>query len=315
MSMMEGNKRMKVSHHSDLELPQIGAGTFEIEESNDILCALRLGFKHIDLAEAYGNLNIVKQAFQLAFLPISSSGLGINRNSIFITMKVFKINNKRHISNLLEKVGLDYFDLLLYHTPDKHFTDQETMEMDWKKLIDEKDSGRVLQIGVSNYYKQHLNRLLYFCNSNGLQFPYANQIMINPYVFPKETIDFCNNWNIKVISYCPLGYVFVNWLLDEVNVKDIASKKGCSPSQVVLSWLLKQGLYAIPRSSNEMHLKSNLESQGVDWQMNGAEDTEFEEKMQSLQKTGDEFFTYLIDTSQEAFLQDIEWGKDWIMQP
>ena len=158
MSKVEGNKRVKLSHHSDLELPQIGAGTYEIRRRDDILCALKLGYKHFDLGESYGNLNIVKQAFQLAFLPISSSGLGINRNSIFVTMKVFKINNMRHISNLLEKVGLGYFDLLLYHTPDKHCIDQETMERNWRKLIAEKDSGRVLQIGVSNYYKQHLDR-------------------------------------------------------------------------------------------------------------------------------------------------------------
>jgi diketogulonate reductase-like aldo/keto reductase len=186
------------------------------------------------------------------------------------------------------------------------------MERNWRKLIDEKYSGRVLQIGVSNYYKQHLDRLLYFCNNNNLPIPYANQIMVNPYVFPKETIDFCNNWNIKVIAYCPLGYVYSKSIRDEENVKDIALKNECSPSQVVLAWLLKQGLYVIPRSSNEMHLESNLESQGVvDW----TENPELEEKMQSLQKTNEDLLGLMIEYSKNAFLQEIDWGKDWIMQP
>jgi diketogulonate reductase-like aldo/keto reductase len=171
----------------------------------------------------------------------------------------------------------------------------------------------VLQIGVSNYYQQHLERLLYFCTKNDLPFPFANQIMVNPYVFPKETIDFCKYWNIKVIAYCPLGYVYSESILEEDYVKDIALKIGCRSSQVVLAWLLKQGLYVIPRSSKEMHLKSNIESLRVDW----PENSDFAEKMQSLQKTTlEELLPRMIDISQDAFYQEINWGKDWIiMQP
>ena len=310
--IMEGNKRLKVSHHhdADLDFAQIGAGTFQISSSEDILCALRIGYKHIDLAEAYENLKEVNKALTQAFLPLSEGGLGIERNTLFITMKVHRIFSNDHISDLLKFVGVDFFDLLLYHTPEGHFTNRKTMEKNWRYLIAEKDSGRVRQIGVSNFYKQHLDRLLVFCNNHRLQFPFANQILINPYVFPKETINFCKYWSIKVIAYCPLGYSYSDQILSEAHVKDIALQLGCSPSQVVLSWLLKQGLHVIPRSSNEEHLKSNLDSKEVDWQMNGTEKAEFEEMMQSLQKSNNEVFGYMIDISIDAFCEEIMWGTE-----
>jgi len=224
-------------------------------------------------------------------------------------MKVHRILSNYHISDLLKIVGVDFFDLLLYHSPGGHFTNKKTMEKNWRKLIAEKDSGKVCQIGVSNFYKQHLDRLLVFCNDHRLQIPFANQILINPYVFPKETINFCKYWNIKVIAYCPLGFSYCDQILSETNVKDIALQIGCSPSQVVLSWLLKQGIHVIPRSSNEEHLKSNLDSKEVDWQMN-KEKPEFEEMMQSLQKSNNEVFGYMIDISIDAFCEEIKWGTE-----
>jgi len=73
-------------------------------------------------------------------------------------------------------------------------------------------------------------------------------------------------------------------------------KLRCSPTQIVLSWLLKQSLYVIPKSSNAEHLKCNLESQGVDWQMN--ETKELVECEEKLQKTNDDkVFNYKIDIS------------------
>ena len=113
---MKGNKRQKQTH-----CPPIGAGTFEIKNKEAIIRALQIGYRHLDLAEAYGNLQIVKEALYTAFKPISDGGLEIHRSSLFLTMKVFEISDKNHIARLLERVGVDYFDLLLYHSPTAHF--------------------------------------------------------------------------------------------------------------------------------------------------------------------------------------------------
>jgi len=145
----------------------------------------------------------------------------------------------------------------------------------------------VVNIGVSNCYKQHLNRLLKYCNDNHLAFPYANEILINPYVMPVETIEFCKYWNIKLIAYCPLGFAYSETLLGDEKVKLIAYELDCKPSQVVLSWLIKQGFYVIPKSSNEDHLKSNF----------------------NLQETDILFNTFMIECSLDAFNQNLSWDN------
>jgi diketogulonate reductase-like aldo/keto reductase len=222
------------------------------------------------LAEAYGNLKIVKEALYTAFKPISDGGLEIHRSSLFLTMKVFKISGTNHIASLLERVGVDYFDLLLYHSPTAHFGSQSTMEVNWQKLIIEKQNENVSHIGVSNFYKQHLTRLLKYCNDSDL-------------------------------DDSPLGFVFSKQLLGEANVQQIANETKCDPAQVVLSWLKKLGFYVIPKSSNEDHLRLNFNLHEID--------SKYDVMLQSLKKDGFDVFRYMIDLSMDAFSQEISWDN------
>ena len=290
-----------VKRQKQMDCPLIGAGTFQIENKESIIRALQIGYRHLDLAEAYGNLVIVKEALSTAFKPISEGGLEIPRSSLFLTMKVFEITSKNHIARLLERVGVDYFDLLLYHSPTAHFESQSTMEDNWQKLLVERQNGNVLHIGVSNFYKQHLTRLLKYCNDSDSEFPYANEIQMNPYVMPEETINFCKCWNIRLIAYCPLGFVFSKQLLGEDNVQQIAYDTKCDPAQVVLSWLKKLGFYVIPRSSNEDHLRLNFNLHEID--------SKYDVMLQSLKKDGFNVISYMIDISMDALCQEISWDN------
>jgi diketogulonate reductase-like aldo/keto reductase len=91
-----------------------GGGTFAVKTPQVIYNALSVGYRHLDLAENYNNLQHVKQALSLALAPLTEGGLGIERKDIWITVPVTSINN---INTLLAEVGTDYFDLLLYHYP------------------------------------------------------------------------------------------------------------------------------------------------------------------------------------------------------
>ena len=77
--------------------------------------ALSVGYRHLDLAENYNNLQYVKQALSLALASLTEGGLGIEKKDIWITMKV-PVQSINNISALLAEVGTDYFDLLLYHS-------------------------------------------------------------------------------------------------------------------------------------------------------------------------------------------------------
>ena len=91
----------------------IGFGAYAVKTPQVIYNALSVGYRHLDLAEDYNNLHNVKQALSQALAPLPEGGLGIERKDIWITMKV-PVNS---ISALLDEVGTDYFDLLLYHYP------------------------------------------------------------------------------------------------------------------------------------------------------------------------------------------------------
>jgi len=116
------SKRLRISSTaSNIDLttnlkriPLMGFGTFEVTSPQVIYNALSVGYRHLDLAENYNNLQHVKQALSLALAPLMEGGLGIERKDIWITVPVTSINN---INTLLAEVGTDYFDLLLYHYP------------------------------------------------------------------------------------------------------------------------------------------------------------------------------------------------------
>ena len=94
----------------------MGFGTFAVTSPLVIYNALSVGYRHLDLAENYNNLQHVKQALSLALAPLTECGLGIERKDIWITMKI-PVQSINNISTLLAEVGTDYFDLVLYHYP------------------------------------------------------------------------------------------------------------------------------------------------------------------------------------------------------
>lgn len=291
--------------------PRIGAGTFKITTKEQIISALRIGYMHLDLAESYDNLHVVHDALLMAFKPASDGGLGIERSSLYLTLKVFSIWGDEQIPRLLEKVGTEYFDLLLYHTPLSLFKDQSTMETNWKRLIKEKTMGRVLNIGVSNFYLQHLSRLLQYCVCQNIDKPYANEIQINPYVIPEDVIDFCKEWNILIIAYSPLGFHKSTELLNERNLNQIANELNGTPAQVVLAWLKLQDYYIIPKSCNDDHLRENYDLDAIAFKLKESPHApHFNEMIQSLQKPQIDLYCYMIDISLDAFLQIINWEYD-----
>ena len=96
-------------------------GTLRVKDADILFNANSQGFRHFDLAENYDNLEVVKVAFQFAFSH------GLSRSDFWITMKVYFLKGSSHVTNLLEKTGLKYFDLLLYHGSFHHFKNENAL--------------------------------------------------------------------------------------------------------------------------------------------------------------------------------------------
>jgi 2,5-diketo-D-gluconate reductase A len=221
---------------------------------------LSVGYRHLDLAENYNNLQHVKQALSQALAPLTEGGLGIERKDIWITIKIpVQSINKIHV--LLAEVGTDYFDLLLYHNPFSMFYSKARLKSAWKYMNGLKQWRAVKRrIGVSNFYASHLTKLFDVCREFNLEKPFANEIQINPYVYclEKDTLDLCFQNNVQLIAYSPLEFNTASIVLQDTGMQSIAEEIGISTAQLSFAWLLSKRICVFPKSNNILRQKKTL---------------------------------------------------------
>ena len=153
-------------------IPLIGFGTNAVKTPQVIYNALSVGYRHLDLAENYNNLQHVKQALTLALASLMEGSLEIERKDNWITMKIPVVISINNINALLAEVGIDYFDLLLYHYPFSMFDSKAQLKQSWIHMT-ELPKATVNRIGVSNFYDSRLTKLFDVCQDLNLQKPFA----------------------------------------------------------------------------------------------------------------------------------------------
>lgn len=256
------------------EIPLMGLGTFigiEVDRIHDlkkrhevtkatILTALAEGYRHLDLAANYGNLEAVAAALKEACLPKKKGGLGLKREDIWLTMKADGPFSQEHVESLLQQVGVDYFDLyLIHHVQAAGFENEHELEQNWRNLTNI-SKLKLKRIGVSNFYEPHLNRLLAICERKLLQKPYANEIELNLFCKNKGLMDYCQSHGIKIIAYSPLGYANAPSLLENEHLKALAKKLAATPAQAALAWMMEKGIAVIPKTTKVERLRENLQA-------------------------------------------------------
>ena len=232
------------------EIPQIAVGTWKLNNKNNIfeLCdeALSLGISHIDTATFYENENFIGDW-------ISKQ----KREDVFITTKLHNNDHDNAVKALdtsLSKLKTNYVDLYLIHWP-VNSNGEFNLEKVWRQMESLVISKKARSIGVSNFGIKNLTKLLKICKIK----PVVNQIEVHPYLPQYEIRDFCKKNNIIVEAYSPFGsgndgeYSLVK----DKTINEIATKYSATPQQVILSFLLKEGLVVIPRTSSKEHFKSN----------------------------------------------------------
>jgi 2,5-diketo-D-gluconate reductase A len=231
-------------------IPQLGFGVFLVPPEDTVATvseALRVGYRHIDTAEMYGNEKEVGQA-------IAESGL--HRDDVFITSK---LNNAFHLPDdarrafdeTLGALGIDQIDLFLIHWPLPTRYGGDFIST-WKTLEEFYRDGRARTIGVSNFHAHHLNRLL----ADSDVVPAVNQIEVHPYLVQDELRAFCTDHQIAVEAWSPLGRGAV---LDDPTIRAIASRVGKTPAQVVLRWHIDRGDIVFPKSMRPERMSENFD--------------------------------------------------------
>ncbi|MED5928405.1 aldo/keto reductase [Streptococcus anginosus] len=210
-----------------------------------VLNAIKAGYRHFDIAQAYANEKEVGEAIRES---------GIDRKEFFITSKVWLSNyscDKAYASVLesLDRMELDYLDLMLLHQP---FGDYYGAYRALEKLYKE---GKLRAIGVSNFYPDCLSDIVAFNEIT----PQVNQVETHPLnqqIFAQENM--IKN-KVQIESWATFaegrGDIFNNPIL-----KSIADKHGKSTAQVIMvRWQVQRGIVCLTKSSRFERMKENIE--------------------------------------------------------
>lgn len=232
-------------------MDRLGYGLYKVPaEDAHGLCTLALeaGYRLLDTAAFYANEEGVGRAVRDA---IASGQL--EREDVFVTSKVW---NDRHgyretleaFDESLRRLDLEYLDLYLIHWPcpgNGRYVDT------WRALEELYHRGRIRAIGVSNFQRHHLERLL----SETEVVPALNQIELHPYLQQQSLRKFNADHGIVTQAWSPLGRGTV---LSNPTITHIAAKHGRSPAQVILRWHLQNGIAALVKASSRDRIAENL---------------------------------------------------------
>lgn len=246
------------------KIPVIGFGTYKAKEDEGIAAvkkAIDTGYRLIDTAARYENEEAVGKAIKQS---------GVAREELMITTKLWRENlgyesTKKAFEKSLAKLDLDYIDLYLIHWPAnaKNYENWQKANNDsWRAMEELVKEGKIKNIGVSNFWPEHLEPLLEAAEIK----PVINQIEFHPGYWQPELTRYCKEKNILVEAWSPLarGKVF-----ESEEIKAIAKKYNKSVAQICLRWILEHNALVIPKSSTPERIEDNFDV--FDFQLN-AED-------------------------------------------
>ena len=244
--------------NNGVKIPKLALGTWEIPDNEvaaPVKNALKMGYRHIDTAQAYHNEKGVGQGIKDS---------GISRDQIFVNSKVeAEIKNyqeaKKSIDETLTRMDLDYLDMMIIHNPqpwkevnqsdDRHF--EGNLET-WRALTDAMKEGKLRAIGVSSFQPKDLQNL--FDNSDVK--PMVNQILCHIGATPKKLINFCQEHDIVVESFSPVAH---GEALTNNTIKSMAEKYQVSVAQLCIRYDWQLNTVVLPKSVNPEHMKQNSE--------------------------------------------------------
>jgi alcohol dehydrogenase (NADP+) len=255
------------------QMPVLGFGTL-IPDAAGTISATRdawdAGFRHFDCAERYRNEREVGQVLRKVLVAGD-----IEREEVFVTTKLWNTNHRPErvgpaLEASLERLGLDYLDLYLIHTP---FAFQAGDEQDprdpggnviydrgvtlletWRAMESLVDRGRCRAIGLSDIA---LSGLLPIYESARIK-PAVVQVESHPYLPETELLRYCRDRDVAFLAFAPLGHGIRPGPLEDPVVSAIATRVGRTPAQVLLAWAVQRGTALLTTPRTAARARENL---------------------------------------------------------
>ena len=233
-----------ITLNNGLQCPVIGIGTFMLspaDAQNSVREALNMGYSLVDTANAYVNERAVGRGIRES---------GADRGEVFLSTKLWpsEYENPNAVDETLERLGVDYVDLLYIHQPAGNWL------AGYRQLEKAYKEGKTKSIGISNFEGKYIAEL----KTKWEIAPQFIQVEAHPYYTQKELRETLDQYGIRLMSWYPLGHGDKS-LMEEPVFAELGEKYGKSPAQVILRWHTQMGFVVIPGSKNVDHIKDNLD--------------------------------------------------------
>ena len=281
---MEGAEEMyqnELTLNNGVKIPPLGLGTWFIDDdkaADAVKAAVKLGYRHIDTAQAYGNERGIGEGIRTC---------GVPREELFVVSKVAAEHKTyesavKSIDETLSKMGLDYLDMMIIHSPqpwvEVNRSEDRYVEGNraaWRALEDAYKAGKLKVIGISNFQIGDIESLLQTAEIK----PMVNQILLHISNTPLELMEYCQKNGIAVEAYSPIAH---GEILNQPEIKAMAEKYGVTVPQLCIRYTLQLGAISLPKTANPEHMKTNAE---VDFEIS-AQDMEVLKNFKKIESYG-----------------------------
>jgi len=244
--------------NNGVKIPQLGLGTWFIDDdkvADAVKAAVKMGYRHIDTAQAYGNERGVGEGIRTC---------GVPREDLFVVSKAAAEHKTYEeaaagIDETLKKMGLDHLDMMIIHSPqpwvEVNQSENRYVEGNraaWRALEDAYKAGKLKAIGISNFQVGDIESLMETAEIK----PMVNQILCHISNTPSELIEYCQKNEIAVEAYSPIAH---GEILNQPEIKEMADKYGVTVPQLCIRYTLQLGTISLPKTENPEHMKSNAE--------------------------------------------------------
>jgi aldehyde reductase len=266
------NARIPLNHGNG-QIPALGCGTLipdHAETRRATQDAVEAGFRHFDCAERYQNEREVGEG-----LRDGIAAKGLSREDLFITTKLWNSNHRPErvqpaCQASMDKLGVDYLDLYLIHTPfafkagdDQDPRDEKgnviydkgvTLRETWAAMEELVDQGKCRAIGLSDC---HVEDLAGIFESARIK-PSVAQVECHPYLPQTEFLEFWNDKGVVLMAFAPLGHGMRPGPLEDPVILDVARRVNQTPAQVLLAWAIQRGTAVLTTPRTLVRARENF---------------------------------------------------------
>ena len=235
-----------ITMRNGAKVPMLGLGCYKSEEQEGVEAvksAIEVGYRHIDTANFYENEKYVGRGIRES---------GIDRSELFVVSKLWPTSFKTPeaaIEYSMRALNIGYIDMYLLHWPGQN---EYARNYAFETLLKYKEKGYFKEVGVSNFKKEHLEKLK---ETFGF-YPMMNQIEISPWLQKKEDYSFCQENDIVMTACVPFAK---GNILNEPILIELAKKHHKNVGQIILRWNIQRGNCVIPKSSKPHRIADNFD--------------------------------------------------------